>query len=50
MVLNGLAVTTSNTNVTPPLTTGPLSIDGNGIVTVAANTQVETIVLPTIEA
>jgi hypothetical protein len=28
---------TTNTNVTP-LTTGPLSIDANGIVTVAANT------------
>jgi hypothetical protein len=31
------AATTTNTNVTP-LTTGPLSIDANGIVTVAANT------------
>jgi hypothetical protein len=31
--------TTTNTNVTP-LTTGPLSIDANGIVTVAANTVV----------
>jgi hypothetical protein len=31
------ACATTNTNVTP-LTTGPLSIDANGIVTVAANT------------
>jgi hypothetical protein len=35
--LSGIAATTTNTNVTP-LTTGPLSIDANGIVTVAANT------------
>ncbi|WP_220485195.1 DUF11 domain-containing protein, partial [Flavobacterium sp. SOK18b] len=35
--LNGVAVATTNSNVTP-LTTGPLSIDANGIVTVAANT------------
>ncbi|RED21904.1 gliding motility-associated-like protein, partial [Flavobacterium cutihirudinis] len=35
--LNGLAVTTSNTNVTPK-TTGPLSVDGDGILTLAANT------------
>ncbi|WP_199251030.1 Ig-like domain-containing protein, partial [Flavobacterium sp. I-STPP5a] len=34
---NGVAVTTTNTNVTP-LTTGPLSINADGIVTVAANT------------
>ncbi len=34
---NGVAATTSNTNVTA-LTTGPLSIDANGIVSVAANT------------
>ncbi|NHL02147.1 beta strand repeat-containing protein, partial [Flavobacterium turcicum] len=34
---NGVAATTVNTNVTP-LTTGPLSIDANGIVSVAANT------------
>jgi hypothetical protein len=33
--LSGIAATTTNTNVTP-LTTGPLSIDANGIVTVAA--------------
>jgi hypothetical protein len=32
--LSGIAATTTNTNVTP-LTTGPLSIDANGIVTVA---------------
>jgi hypothetical protein len=37
--LNGVAATTTNTNVTP-LTTGPLSIDANGIVTVAAILQV----------
>jgi hypothetical protein len=37
--LSNIAATTTNTNVTP-LTTGPLSIDANGIVTVAANTQV----------
>ena len=35
--LAGIAATTTNTNVTP-LTSGPLSIDANGIVTVAANT------------
>ncbi|MFV8358190.1 hypothetical protein ACNQGB_18650, partial [Flavobacterium sp. XS1P32] len=35
--LSNIAVTTTNTNVTP-LTTGPLSIDADGIVTVAANT------------
>ncbi|WP_347752960.1 Ig-like domain-containing protein [Flavobacterium sp. T-16] len=35
--LSGIAATTTNTNVTP-LTTGPLSIDADGIVTVAANT------------
>ncbi|MEC4003025.1 DUF11 domain-containing protein, partial [Flavobacterium sp. SUN052] len=35
--LSGVAATTSNTNVTP-LTTGPLSISNNGIVTVAPNT------------
>jgi hypothetical protein len=35
--LSNIAATTTNTNVTP-LTTGPLSIDANGIVTVAANT------------
>jgi hypothetical protein len=34
--LSNIAATTTNTNVTP-LTTGPLSIDANGI-TVAANT------------
>jgi hypothetical protein len=34
--LSNIAATTTNTNVTP-LTTGPLSIDANGIVTVAAN-------------
>jgi hypothetical protein len=34
---SNIAATTTNTNVTP-LTTGPLSIDANGIVTVAANT------------
>jgi hypothetical protein len=38
MTLSNIA-TTTNTNVTP-LTTGPLSIDANGIVTVAANTPV----------
>jgi hypothetical protein len=36
--LSGIAATTTNTNVTP-LTTGPLSIDANGIVTVAAYTS-----------
>jgi hypothetical protein len=36
--LSNIAATTTNTNVTP-LTTGPLSIDANGIVTVAANTK-----------
>jgi hypothetical protein len=36
MIRYGIAATTTNTNVTP-LTTGPLSIDANGIVTVAAN-------------
>jgi hypothetical protein len=36
-MIRGIAATTTNTNVTP-LTTGPLSIDANGIVTVAANT------------
>jgi hypothetical protein len=36
--LSSIAATTTNTNVTP-LTTGPLSIDANGIVTVAANTS-----------
>jgi hypothetical protein len=43
--LSGIAATT-NTNVTP-LTTGPLSIDANGIVTVAANTQVVRTASPT---
>ncbi|WP_236552344.1 Ig-like domain-containing protein, partial [Flavobacterium sp. 9R] len=35
--LNGAAVTTTNTDVTP-ITTGPLSIDANGNLTVAPNT------------
>ncbi|WP_201296311.1 Ig-like domain-containing protein, partial [Flavobacterium sp. 9R] len=35
--LNGAAVSTSNTDVTP-ITTGPLSIDANGDLTVAPNT------------
>jgi valyl-tRNA synthetase len=35
--LNGLAVTTTNTNITP-ITTGPLSVNANGIITLAANT------------
>ncbi len=35
--INGVLVTTTNTDVTPG-TTGPLSIDANGLVTVAANT------------
>ena len=35
--LSGIAATTTNTNITP-LTSGPLSISNNGIVTVAANT------------
>ncbi|MBL7886247.1 MAG: DUF11 domain-containing protein, partial [Flavobacterium sp.] len=35
--LSGVAVTTTNTNVTPS-TDGPLSIDANGDVTLAANT------------
>jgi hypothetical protein len=37
MIRYNIAATTTNTNVTP-LTTGPLSIDANGIVTAAANT------------
>jgi hypothetical protein len=44
--LSNIAATTTNTNVTP-LTTGPLSIDANGIVTVAANTQVVRTTSPT---
>jgi hypothetical protein len=44
--LSGIAATTTNTNVTP-LTTGPLSIDANGIVTVAANTPVVRTASPT---
>jgi hypothetical protein len=43
--LNGVAATTINTNVTP-LTTGPLSIDADGIVTVAANTPSGTYAIP----
>ncbi|MFK7079704.1 hypothetical protein V3470_14835, partial [Flavobacterium oreochromis] len=39
--LNGVAVTGANTNVTP-ITTGPLSVDANGIITVAANTPTGT--------
>jgi gliding motility-associated-like protein len=35
--LNGLVVTPANSNVTP-ITTGPLSIDANGILTLAPNT------------
>ncbi|WP_281235343.1 gliding motility-associated C-terminal domain-containing protein [Flavobacterium gelatinilyticum] len=35
--LNGAAVTTANTNVTPK-TTGPLSVDADGELTLAANT------------
>ncbi|QYS88452.1 beta strand repeat-containing protein [Flavobacterium davisii] len=35
--LNGVAVTSANTNVTP-VTTGPLSVDSEGNITVAANT------------
>ncbi|MEC4005967.1 Ig-like domain-containing protein, partial [Flavobacterium sp. SUN052] len=35
--LNGVLVTNANTNVTP-ITTGPLSIDANGVLTLAANT------------
>ena len=34
--LNGLPVTTANTNVTP-MTTGPLSIDPNGVLTISPN-------------
>jgi hypothetical protein len=34
--LNGVAVTTTNTNVTP--TTGPILVDADGNVTIAANT------------
>jgi hypothetical protein len=44
--LSNPAATTTNTNVTP-LTTGPLSIDANGIVTVAANTPSGTYTSPT---
>jgi hypothetical protein len=40
--LAGIAATTANTNVTP-LTSGPLGIDANGIVTVAANTTIRNI-------
>ncbi|RKS12915.1 gliding motility-associated C-terminal domain-containing protein [Flavobacterium sp. 120] len=35
--LNGVAVTAANTDVTP-ITTGPLSVDATGVVTLAANT------------
>ena len=35
--LNGVAVTAANTDVTP-ITAGPLSIDANGVLTLAANT------------
>ncbi|MEC4051156.1 gliding motility-associated C-terminal domain-containing protein, partial [Flavobacterium sp. SUN046] len=35
--LNGVPITTANTDVTP-ITTGPLSIDANGILTLAPNT------------
>ncbi|OXA89013.1 gliding motility-associated C-terminal domain-containing protein, partial [Flavobacterium hercynium] len=35
--LNGVAVTSANTDVTP-ITTGPLSINANGVLTLAANT------------
>ena len=35
--LSGIAVTGANTNVTP-VTNGPLSVDANGVVTLAANT------------
>jgi hypothetical protein len=45
MTLSNIAATTTNTNVTP-LTTGPLSIDANGIA-VAANTQVVRTASPT---
>jgi hypothetical protein len=47
--LSGIAATTTNTNVTP-LTTGPLSIDANGIVTVAANTPSGTYSITNYEA
>ena len=39
--LNSNPVTTFNTNVTP-ITTGPLSIDLNGVITLAANTPLGT--------
>ena len=35
--LNGIPVTALNTDVTP-VTTGPLSIDADGVLTLAANT------------
>ncbi|WP_298392700.1 DUF11 domain-containing protein, partial [Flavobacterium sp.] len=35
--LNGVVVTAANTDVTP-ITTGPLSVDANGVLTLAANT------------
>ena len=35
--MNGVLVTAANTDVTP-ITTGPLSIDANGVLTLAANT------------
>jgi hypothetical protein len=38
--LNGVLVTSANTDVTP-ITTGPLSVDANGVVTLAATHQVE---------
>jgi hypothetical protein len=44
--LSNIAATTTNTNVTP-LTTGPLSIDANGIVTVAVIQQVVRTASPT---
>ncbi|CAN1556852.1 Ig-like domain CHU_C associated [Flavobacteriaceae bacterium] len=39
--LNGVAVTVSNTDVTP-ITTGPLSIDANGVLSLAPNTTTGT--------
>jgi hypothetical protein len=43
--LNTVLVSPTNTNVTP-VSAGPLSIDSNGVVTLAGNTPREVIVLP----
>jgi hypothetical protein len=43
--LNTVLVSPTNTNVTP-VSEGPLSIDSNGVVTLAGNTPSGSIVLP----